>query len=275
MKLHLLKHGFIGILLPVCFAVFPHRSASKTHTLHSNFQSPHKFIAAASSSLYILTKDTASEDKNDEGREIVENYICAIGGRINLAKIYDRTIYLSGTIEGRDLNMIIYQKSPGKMREEIYLGPVRQVIVFDGSEGATRIGGKTLEITGHELEKLKYESMPRFPLNFDSLGIKIEYLGREKINGTETEKVRMEMPGGAYLIQFYDSSSHLKIRELSSISVTEGEYIQETDYGDYNSVNGIKYPFTLIQKLGRHKSSFKVDSIKINSGLDNDLFDLP
>jgi hypothetical protein len=279
LNLHSNKYGLAGIILPLCFSLYIRAYNTGDDFAVTRFQTPHNFnkqnIMTGCESSTKTDADSSSENQNTSGRTIIENYIRALGGRNNLERINDRTIYLKGEIEGRDLSMIIYQKSPGRMREEISLGPVRQIIVFDGTGGAAKIGGKTLEIKGHELEKLKYESMPRFPLNFDSLGIQIKFLGTEKINGREAYKVGMILPGRAEWTQFYDTVSHLKVREMSGVSVTEGKYVQETDYGDYRPVEGIMYPFSFTQILGSHKSSFRVDSIKINSGLNNDLFDLP
>ena len=45
-------------------------------------------------------------------------------------------------------------------------------------------------------------------------------------------------------------------------------------YSDYKDVDGVKYPFTIKQTLGRQSFEFKVDSIKVNTGLADKNFEV-
>ena len=230
-------------------------------------------------SVYLYDKDgnkigntTIEIPKGLTGEKVIDNYINALGGKINLDKVKDRTTIMTGNVRGREITMTIYQKAPDKMKQDILAGPYNQDVYFDGVNGIMKVADKTLEVKGAELEKLKYESTLDLLTHIDSLGIKLKLEGTANVAGKNAYKVAMIFPSGTKWIQYYAADTWLKIKESKNISVPQGTFTEETYMGDYHEVDGVKYPFSLKQSIGSQQLNFTVSSIKINTGLSDSIF---
>jgi phosphotransferase system IIB component len=229
--------------------------------------------------VYLYDKDgnkigntTIEIPKGLTGEKVIDNYINALGGKINLDKVKDRTTIMTGNVRGREITMTIYQKAPDKMKQDILAGPYNQDVYFDGVNGIMKVADKTLEVKGAELEKLKYESTLDLLTHIDSLGIKLKLEGTANVAGKNAYKVAMIFPSGTKWIQYYAADTWLKIKESKNISVPQGTFTEETYMGDYHEVDGVKYPFSLKQSIGSQQLNFTVSSIKINTGLSDSIF---
>ena len=204
--------------------------------------------------------------------DIWKNYIKAIGSVENLKKVNDRSTIMESNINGHNIVMTIYQKAPDKMKQIITTSAITQNIYFDGSKGIMEVGGKKMSITGRELEKLKYESIIDFILNIDSLGVKISYAGIEKVNNNDCYKIELLLPSGSKLFQYFNPKTWLKVKQVEDVTAAQKTYQQETYFDDYREVRGVKYPYSIKESLGAQTMDVTVTSIKINSGLDDNLF---
>jgi len=208
------------------------------------------------------------------GKLVIENYIKALGGKRNLEKVKDRTTIMTGNLRGRKMTMTVYQKEPDKMKQEIIAGSLKQIVYFDGTRGVMKVADKTLDIKGQELEKLKYESMLGLLTHIDSLGIKFKLEGAEIVEGKKAYKVAMILPSCTKWFQYYNADTWLKLKESENIKVPRGTFTEETYLGNYKEVDGVKYPFALKQSVGSQELNLTVDSIKVNTGLSNSLFEI-
>ncbi|MHB1686369.1 MAG: M16 family metallopeptidase [Ignavibacteriaceae bacterium] len=205
--------------------------------------------------------------------KIIDNYVNAIGGKENLRKVKDRTTVMSGSVQGMTVSMVIYQKAPDKMMQEVSAGAMKQGIYFNGKKGVMQMAGKSIEVKANELEKLRYESTLDLLTHLKSLGIKLKLEDIEKVNGKEAYKVDMILPSGTKWIQYYDTQTWLKVKESKAITVPQGTFTQDTYFDDYRDVDGVKYPFSLKQTLGPQHLDFIVTSIKVNTGLKDNMFE--
>ncbi len=205
--------------------------------------------------------------------EVIDNYIKAIGGRENLASVKDRTTIMRATIQNNKVTMIINQKTPDKFKQEINFGGMSQVVVFNGKTGQMKVGDNKIPITGDEAQRQKYEAMMDLVLHLDSLEIKTKLAGTEKVDGKDTYKIEMTLPTGTKWIQYYSTDTGLKVKEEKTITSPQGTFTQETLYSDYKDVEGVKYPFTISQSVGPQHFTFNVSTIKVNTGLKDDIFE--
>lgn len=206
--------------------------------------------------------------------KVIENYIIAIGGAENLSKIVDRTTVMRGTIQGVNVMIVSYQKAPNKLKQEIRAGEVDQKIYFNGERGVQIVGENKTEIETSELEKLKTESTIILLLELDHYGVKTAITGMEMVNKKPAYKIEFILPSGTKWTQFYDAETFLKVKELKNLNTGQGTFIQEVFYSDYKSIEGLKYPFKITQKIGGQGVDFNVSSIKINSGLSDREFEI-
>ncbi|MBZ0200783.1 MAG: insulinase family protein [Ignavibacteriaceae bacterium] len=221
--------------------------------------------------------DTSSIDLGVEGvsaEQIIENYITAIGGREKLAAVNDRITEMSGKVQSFDVKMTVYQKVPDLLRQDISAGPMNQEVIFNGSEGVMKASGQEIKITGQELEKLKYEASLGLLLKLDEYGVKVKLTGSSKVDGKDSYQLEMIFPGGTKWIQYYDKETGFKLKDEKNITTAQGTFTQETLFTDYRDVDGLKFPFILKQTLGAQTVEFVISSIKINSGVGSEKFEI-
>ena len=222
-------------------------------------------------SISIFAQDSTST-QNIDPKVVIEKYLDAIGGRDALAKVEDRTTIMRGTAMGQSLTIIVKQKAPNKMRQEVKAGGMDQTIIFDGEKGVMKAATQSVEVTGKELEQLKTEASMELMLDPESFGIKLSYEGSEKINGKDAHKIKMTLPSGIRWFTYFDAESGLKIKEQKEMQTQMGLIEQVVVYDNYTEVDGIKYPFKLTQSFGPQSVEMTVSSVKVNKGLSDDIF---
>lgn len=206
---------------------------------------------------------------------IIQKYMHAIGGIESFKRVEDRTTIMSGLAMTQPVNIIIKQKYPDKLFQELSVGEVNQFIYYNNGRGVLRIADEVTEIQDKELERLKLDATMQFLLDPESYGVKIQLLPNEYVDSVDCFTVQFTLPSGLHWKQYYESATGLKVKETKEIQTAQGLFEQETYFSDYREVRGIKYPFSITQYLGLQEINLTVKSIKINSGLDDKTFELP
>ena len=219
-----------------------------------------------------LFAQESDSQKTVDPNVVLEKYLEAIGGRDALAKVQDRTTIMRGTAMGQSLTIIVKQKAPNKMRQEVKAGGMDQTIIFDGEKGVMKAATQSVDVTGKELEQLKTEASMELMLDPESYGIKLSYEGSEKIGDKDVHKVKMTLPSGIRWFTYFDAESGLKIKEQKEMQTQMGLIEQVVVYDNYTEVDGIKYPFKLTQSFGPQSVDMTVSSVKVNKGLSDDIF---
>jgi outer membrane lipoprotein-sorting protein len=227
-----------------------------------------------SNTLAISSPDSTNNDLAEkfDPKIILEKYLDAIGGRDALLKIDDRTTIMRGTAMGQPLTIIVKQKAPNKMKQDLKFAGMDQTIVFDGEKGVMKSNDKTVEVTGKELEQLKTEASMELLLDPESFGITLAYEGTEKVEDKDTYKIKITLPSGIRWYSFFDAETGLKLKEQKEMQTQMGLVEQVVTYDDYTEVDGIKYPFKLTQSFGPQSVEMTVSSVKVNKGLGDDIF---
>ncbi|OGU31809.1 MAG: hypothetical protein A2057_06435 [Ignavibacteria bacterium GWA2_35_9] len=202
-----------------------------------------------------------------KAKEVIDNYVAAIGGADKIYNIMDRTTIMTGSIQGINVTIISYQKAPNKFKQQIKAGNTKQVIIFDGEKGMMSLAGEKVQVTGGELEKLKFESTLTLLTDIEHFGITLTFDGTEEIGSGNAYKIILTLPSGIKWTQYYDTASGLKLKELKYIQSESGLFEQEITYDDYREVGGLLYPFKIKQSIGTQTMEFIVNSIEINTGL--------
>lgn len=205
-------------------------------------------------------------------KEILKKYILAIGSENLLRSVNDRITQVKGLVEGVETKIMFFQKAPNKLRQKMVVGEVVQEIIFDGSRGIKIIGDTRQDITGDELIKLSFDAIMNLILDPESFDVKLRYEGLERINERDAYKIALTLPNDALWFQYYDMETGLKIRDTKDIITPQGKFQQITEFDDYRTINGIRYPFTIKQYLGNQTMDFSVESIEVNSGIADEVF---
>lgn len=203
---------------------------------------------------------------------VIEKYLEAIGGRDALSGVEDRTTIMRGTAMGQALTIIVKQKAPNKMRQEVKAGGMDQTIIFDGEKGIMKAATQNVDVTGKELEQLNIGASMELLLDPESYGVKLSYEGSERVSEKDAFKIKMTLPSGIRWFTFFDVESGLKVKEQKEMQTQMGLIEQIVTYENYTEVDGIKYPFKLTQSYGPQSVEMTISSVKINKGLSDDIF---
>ena len=232
---------------------------------------PALLVAAASASA--MTAD-----------ELVAKNVDARGGMDSIAAI--KSLRLEGKLHianfGVDVEATQSYKRPDEYRFEGTLQGMTMVQSFDGKE-AWRIfpfqGRKDPERTSaDDAKELAEQADFEGPwIHAQAKGNKLEYLGTEDVDGDAAHKLKVTLANGDVEYVWFDPDAFLVIRTLAQRTVRGVEQREESDYSDYEKVNGTYIAFsTTSGNVGDpQKNTFTVDKAEANVALDDSWFAFP
>ena len=215
--------------------------------------------------------DKANTTAESRAEEVFNDYIEAIGGREKLSEIEDRVTYMTGTVQGFDVKIKVYQKRPSFFRQEVAASGFDQVIIYNGEKGIIITGGESVPIPADELIRIKFESSLHFLLHPDSSGVVMVLTDTLIINNIPVYRIRSTADSVEWFT-YYDVKNKFRILEEREIKTPAGPVRQELWFSNYKELNGLRYPFEIMQTLGDQEINFSVTSIRINQHLDDELF---
>lgn len=216
--------------------------------------------------------------------ELVAKNIAARGGMEGISSI--KSLRLQGKMHlagfGVDMEAAQTYKRPGAYRFEGTLQGMTMVQSYDGKE-AWRIfpfqGRKDPERTSADDAKglAEQADFEGGWVNATAKGNKLEYLGSEDVDGTDAHKLKVTLANGDVEYVFFDPDAFLVIRTLQQRTVRGVEQREESDYSDYEKVNGTYVAFsTSSGGVGdSQKNTFTVDKAEANVALDDTWFAFP
>lgn len=213
-----------------------------------------------------------SAESVEQAKSVISKYLDATGGVDAIKNIQDKTVIMRGTAMDQTVTIVIKQKLPNKLRQDIKAGGMDQVLIFDGEKAVMKVAGQTIKVEGKQLEQLKLESTMELLLNPESLGIKISYDGTEKSGEDLLHKVKFVLPSGLKWVVYFDDKTGYKVKELKETETQMGLITQIVEYFDYQDVDGIKIPFKMKQSFGPQSIEMTISSVKINKGIPDDTF---
>lgn len=208
--------------------------------------------------------------------QVLEEYIKAIGGKDKVLAIKDVETTLAATVQGMDIAGVRQQKVPNKMKLSMKvpsMGMEVMKIVSNGTKAMVLSMGNIQEMKGNELESMKIVNRLFAELYYGDMAVKRTLIGSEPINGVNTYKIELELPGGSKATEYYAADTGLKLRQIVVSQVNGQTVSQATDFSDYREVAGVKFPYKLMTSFGPQTVEMKVTSITVNKGLGDELFE--
>jgi hypothetical protein len=217
--------------------------------------------------------------------ELAAKNVAAKGGLEKLKAIH--SLRLSGKMringDTLELGYIVLVKQPGSIRYEALLQGLTEVQAFDGHE-AWQInpfqGRKDPEKLSADDAKGLGEDAADFagPLvDYKAKGYTLDYLGTEDVDGTDAHKLRVTRPNGDVTYVYLDPNYFLEIRTLTRRIEHGVPKETVTDYGDYEKVEGVYFPFS--QESGPKGSSdrekVQFEKAEANIAAVDTLFQIP
>lgn len=209
--------------------------------------------------------------------DVVENYLNAIGGRSQLGKVQDMTINMSTSVQGMAMEMSVKRKAPNKMFMSVTMnGMALNTTRFDGEQGVAIAMGQEQKLEGEALEAIKQQAHIFPEAEYGKKGYELALAGIETVEGKKAYRVDVTAPSGNKSTEYFDIQTGLKVRSASTQPGPGGEQVTIiNDYGDYREAEGIRMPFELkASGMGPFPIALKVESVEINKGLEDSIFEV-
>ena len=205
--------------------------------------------------------------------EIIARYIKTVGGMERIAAVTSikRTGKFTGG-GGFEAQVVEENARPNLVRQEFSLQGMTAVNAYDGTTG-WKIdpfeGKKDPEsLSEEELKSIIEDSDLDGPLvNYAQKGNKVEYLGTETMEGSDSYKIKVTTPAGDARTYFIDSSSYVPIKIETRRMVRGAERVYETILGDYKDVNGWYLPFSIENGVKGNPNRQKTTYSKIEANV--------
>lgn len=215
--------------------------------------------------------------------DVLARNVSARGGLAKIQAI--KTLRTSGTLrfgEQFELAFTQFQKAPDSVRSEASLQGLTAVQAWDGRQ-AWQIspfqGRKDPEqMTPDDARGLADDApIGGALIDWQARGSRLEYLGTEDVDGTEAHKIKVTLKNGDVQIVYLDPDHFLEIRMRSQRSVRGTLVESVTDYGDYEEVAGVFFPFAVstLNKADGSEQKTSVAHAEANVAMDDALFAFP
>ncbi len=184
---------------------------------------------------------------------------------------------------GMEAPAVIEQMRGDKVRMDItFQGMVLTPMVLNGSTGWKLMpiqGNPNPEALSPEEMKdaLEQADMDGFLVDYKAKGHAVEYLGKEKVEGTDAYKLKVTMKSGDLRTVYIDTDSNLEIK-LESKSKRRGVDVEgDTILGDYKEVDGLIMAHSVDsgQKGAPGRQVITITKIEINPKLEDARFVMP
>jgi hypothetical protein len=213
------------------------------------------------------------------GKDVLEKYLAATGGREAYEKITSRVTHatMDAPALGIKGKVTIMQVAPNKgyvFTDITGVGTVEQ-----GSDGTivwekSAMMGPRL-VDGQERESLQRSLTINGELFPDKFYKSIETVGVEDIDGRPCYKVEIVTLAGGKETRFYDKETALLMKTNAIASTQMGEIPIVATATDYRDVDGIKMPFKATQEMMGRTITVAIEKIEQNVEVPADKLQIP
>jgi len=215
--------------------------------------------------------------------EIIAKNVEARGGEAKLRAV--KSIRLTGKLEvgpGMMAPTTMDLKRPGMVRMEFTLQGMTGVQAYDGKEGWDIMpfqGKKDPEpMAADDIKELQDEADIDGPLmDYKAKGNTVEYLGKDKVEGSDAYKLRVTRKNGNIETSYIDVDTGLEVKTITKAKIHGNETEVETTYSDFRTVDGLVIPFAIESGVvgGTQKQKITVEKIEINPEINDSEFHMP
>jgi outer membrane lipoprotein-sorting protein len=222
--------------------------------------------------------------------EILANYYENIGGLENFKKIEGIKMTAKVNNGGMEIPLEIYQFKGGKQFTRInFQGKELMQGVFDG-ETLWGHNFMTMKAEKSDAEttanmKLNSNDFPDSFIDYKEKGYKVELLGKESIDGTETFKIKLTKEPitvdgkqeDDISYYFFDTENFIPIALQAEIKSGQAKgMVSEITFSDYQEVDGLYFPFSMTQGIkGQPGAPITISTIELNPKVDDSIFAFP
>jgi hypothetical protein len=231
--------------------------------------------------LAVLTPSVALAQSADT---LIAKHVTARGGDAALKAI--TSLKMTGKMRpgGFDSDLIYSETitRPGSVRIEATLQGLTVIQAYDGLHGwqiQPFQGRKDPEdLPTDDTKSLQEEADFEDALvDYKAKGSTVDDLGQIEVDGGATYALRVNLKNGDQLTYYLDPDAYLIVRVITRQVVRGAESLTQTDYADYEKVNGVYFPFEVASgpKGTTTPQRITYDSISANGPVAASLFARP
>jgi len=215
--------------------------------------------------------------------EVIEKHIKATGGLEKMKAVSSEKMTGKMKAGPMEAPFTVTKKRPGAFRLDFTIQGMTGTQAYDGSTGwmvMPFLGKKDPEKMPEDMLKdFRDEADFDGPLvDYKAKGNKVEYIGKEDVQGTAAYKLKVTTKEGNETMLFVDADSYLIIRSESKRKIQGQEIEAETTFGDYKEVSGLLFPFSIENRMkGKDgMESFLIEKVELNpASVDMAYFTMP
>jgi outer membrane lipoprotein-sorting protein len=238
-----------------------------------------KWIIAGFAFFLTLTLFAAQAQTADE---VISKYVDAMGGKEKLNSI--NTLHMEGVAvmqNGNELTTTIDRVNGKLSRRESQFGAMGSFTMLITDKGgwvsSPRSSGKFEAIPADKLKNTKAElDCAGSLVDYAAKGYKVEYLGKEQLDGKDCHKIKLTLTSGADITYYIDAQTYYISRESHKGSSFAGgaggrpgtqDADINTDFSDYQKTDqGYIFPYKV--KMGGMGNGMTFEKIEVNKKLD-------
>ncbi|EAY31154.1 LolA-like protein [Microscilla marina] len=211
--------------------------------------------------------------------KILNSYFENTGGKAKWNKL--NSMIMEGKVEaqGQQFPVKMYNQRPNFQRMEmVFQGKTIVQRAYDGKDAwaSNPIAGKTVKLPEEQAKELAEDMFEPAYLNYKTKGHKIVLDGKEEIEGTECNKLKLTKKNGDVEYLFFDTESNVLLMQRTTVKQGPSKGTQIDSFmSDYKEVGGLMIPHALTQKMGTNTFTVTMDKITLNSKIDKSLFSFP
>lgn len=214
------------------------------------------FCAVLFSASVNAQKTTAAPVKTEieksklSSKEVIDNYLKALGGKEKLEAI--KSTVIDNTVQAMGMEVAMSTKKMGnKFKSEQSVMGQKMVQVFDGEKGYFEQAGQKMDIPADKITELKksktIEALAFDPAKYTS--VTVEKIDGKNYNVLSSDKGK----------HYFDPATGLLYKSTS----TEGSATMK----NYITVEGIKFPSEVEAEGKGQKVTIKTNKVVLNSGV--------
>lgn len=224
--------------------------------------------------------------------EIIANYLENTGGKAKWEAVKGMKMTAKVNMQGMDLPVNMLMLKDGRQTTSFtFQGMEIRQQVFDGTTlwGTNFQSMKAEKSDAEETENFKVNLGSDFPIplfGYAARGYKVELLGKETIEGSETFKIKLtkkpiKVDGvETENVEFYyfDTENFVPLVQESEIKSGPAKgMVSQTKFSDYQEVNGLMLPFSMNQGMKGQPGGQTITftAIELDPAVEDSLFAFP
>jgi len=227
---------------------------------------------AAMSFMLLLGSFTAVKAQTAD--DIIKKHLDATGGVQNWKKVNSIKMVGSVNVQGQKIDMVFTTVNGKGARQDINIGGMANYSILTPTAGWQYypVGGQTKPeaMTAEDVKEGQDELDIQGPLvDYQAKGNKVEYLGKDDVEGTECYKLKVTFKSGKEETMYLDATNYYQIRSIQKATVNGKEVEQTINYSNYQKLpEGIVYPMT----VGSEQGAVTFTSVEVNKPVDESIF---